>query len=56
MAYKPTAWVDGETPVNAENLNKIEGHIDEIVKLAASCNLSTDEIIEMVRFSLEESK
>ena len=39
-----------------ENLKKIEGHIDEIVKLAASCNLSTDEIIEMVRFSLEESK
>lgn len=39
-----------------ENLKKIEEHIDEIVKLAASCNLSTDEIIEMVRFSLEESK
>ena len=39
-----------------ENLKKIEGHIDEIVKLAASCNLNTDEIIEMVRFSLEESK
>ncbi len=39
-----------------ENLKKIEGHIDEIVKLAASCNLNGDEIIEMVRFSLEESK
>lgn len=39
-----------------ENLKKIEGHIDEIVKLAASCNLSADEIVEMIRFSLEESK
>ena len=39
-----------------ENLKKIEGHIDEIVKLAASCNLNGDEIIEMVRFSLEELK
>ncbi len=39
-----------------ENLKKIENHIDEIAKLATSCNLSTDEIIEMVRFSMEESK
>ncbi len=39
-----------------ENLKKIENHIDEIAKLATSCSLSTDEIIEMVRFSLEESK
>ncbi len=37
-----------------ENLKKIEEHIDEIVKLAASCNLSKKDIIEMVNFSLEE--
>ena len=37
-----------------ENLKKIEEHIDEIVRLAASCNLSTQEIMEMVHFSLEE--
>lgn len=37
-----------------ENLKKIEGHIDEIVRLAASCNLSKQEIMEMVHFSLEE--
>ena len=37
-----------------ENLKKIEEHIDEIVKLAASCNLSKQEIMEMVHFSLEE--
>ncbi len=37
-----------------ENLKKIEDYIDEIVRLAASCNLSKQEIIEMVHFSLEE--
>ena len=37
-----------------ENLKKIEGHIDEIVRLAASCNLSKQEIFEMVHFGLEE--
>lgn len=24
MSYTPTNWIDGETPVNAENLNKLE--------------------------------
>ena len=37
-----------------ENLKKIEEHIDEIVRLAASCNLSKKDIIEMVHFSMEE--
>ena len=37
-----------------EYLKKIEEHIDEIVRLAASCNLSKQEIMEMVHFSLEE--
>ena len=37
-----------------ENLKKIEEHIDEIVRLATSCNLSQKDIIEMVNFSLEE--
>ena len=37
-----------------ENLKKIEEYVDEIVKLAVSCNLSKQEIIEMVNFSLEE--
>lgn len=37
-----------------ENLKKIEEYLDEIVRLAASCNLSKQEIIEMVNFSLEE--
>lgn len=37
-----------------ENLKKIEAHLDEVVRLAAACNLSKQEIMEMVRFSLEE--
>ena len=37
-----------------ENLKKIEEHIDRIVELAASCNLTNEEILAMVRFSMEE--
>lgn len=37
-----------------ENLKKIEAHMDEIVRLAASCSLSKQEIVEMLHFSLEE--
>ncbi len=37
-----------------ENLKKIENHIEEIGKLAASCGLSREDILEMVRFGLEE--
>ena len=37
-----------------ENLRAIEAHIAEIVRLAAECGLSTDDIIEMLRFETEE--
>lgn len=37
-----------------ENLKRIEEHIEQIVLLAASCNLSREDILEMVNFSLEE--
>lgn len=37
-----------------ENLRKIEEHIDEILRLAAVCNLTGEEILDMVRFSMEE--
>ena len=30
MSYIPTTWVDGETPVNAENLNKLEQGVADI--------------------------
>lgn len=39
-----------------ENLRSIEEHIDEIVRLAATCNLTGDEIIEMLRFALKEDE
>ena len=37
-----------------ENLKRIEDHIEQIVQLAAACNLSRQDILEMVNFSLEE--
>ena len=37
-----------------ENLKQIEEHIDEILRLAKSCKLSGNDIIEMVKFALEE--
>lgn len=37
-----------------ENLRAIEAHIAEIVRLASECGLSTDDIIEMLRFETEE--
>ena len=36
-----------------ENLKKIEGHIDEILSLAAACGLSQADILEMIRFAME---
>lgn len=38
-----------------ENLKKIEEHIEQILRLAASCSLSKKEILEMVQFGMEES-
>jgi len=40
--------------IREENLRKIEEHIEEIAKLAASGSISKEDIIEMVRFGLEE--
>lgn len=37
-----------------EYLKRIEDHIEEIVQLAGACNVSAEEILEMVKFSLEE--
>lgn len=37
-----------------ENLKKIEDHIEQIVQLAYSCNISGEEVVEMVKFALEE--
>ena len=40
--------------LSEENLKKIESYIDEIIRLAVSCNLRKEDIIEMINFSLEE--
>lgn len=40
--------------IREENLKKIEAHIDEILQLAQTCNLSSEDIIEMVKFATEE--
>ena len=37
-----------------ETLKKIEQHMDEIVKLAQDCGLSGEEVLAMMKFSLEE--
>ncbi len=42
--------------IREENLKKIEAHIEQIVQLAAACNLSREDILEMVQFSLEEQR
>ena len=39
-----------------ENLKKIEEYIEEITKLAASCNLSKDDVVEMITFGMEEQE
>ena len=43
-------------PIKEANLRKIEEHMDEIAKLAVTCNLGRNDLIEMLDFSLEESK
>lgn len=37
-----------------ENLKKIEGYIERIIQLAATCNLSKNDIIEMINCVTEE--
>ncbi len=37
-----------------ENLKRIEEHLEQIVQLVAACNLSKEEILAMVKFSLED--
>ena len=42
--------------IREENLKKIEEYIDEILKLAPSCNLRKEDIIEMIDFNMEEQE
>lgn len=36
-----------------EHLRQIEEHLEQVVKLAAGCGLSREELEEMIKFSLE---
>ncbi len=42
--------------IREENLKKIEEHMDEIIRLAALLNLSREDVLNMLNFSLEELK
>ena len=37
-----------------ENLKRIEGYLEKAAGLAASCNLTKEDLFEMVRFIMEE--
>ena len=37
-----------------ENLKKIEAHIEEMLRLAGSCNLGRRELLEMIELQMEE--
>ena len=38
-----------------EMLKRVEGHIDEIVKLASCCGVGKDELVQMINFAMEEN-
>lgn len=42
--------------IREENLKKIEEHIEQITRLAASVNLSRSELLAMIDFGMEEMK
>ena len=42
--------------IREENLKKIESHIEQVLALAATCNLSRDDLISMLDFAMEETK
>ena len=39
-----------------ENLRRIEQHAEQIARLAVSCNLTKEEVIEMITFCMEEKE
>lgn len=38
-----------------ESLKKIEAHMEQIVQLAIACNLTKEDLIEMITFSMEDT-
>ncbi|MDD6052087.1 MAG: GntR family transcriptional regulator [Clostridiales bacterium] len=39
-----------------ETLKQVEAHVEEALRLAASCGLNREDILDMVKFILEEEK
>ena len=39
-----------------ENLRRIEQHAEQIARLAVSCNLTKEDVIEMITFCMEEKE
>ncbi len=42
--------------IRETNLKKIEEHIDAIIELAAACEMSGEELLEIIKFALEAEK
>lgn len=42
--------------IRETNLKKIEEHIDAVIELAAACEMSGDELLEIIKFALEAEK
>ena len=42
--------------IREESLRRIEEHIEEIVRIAGNGGISNEDILEMVRFSLEDDR
>lgn len=42
--------------IRETNLKKIEEHIDAIIELAAACEMSGGELLEIIKFALEAEK
>lgn len=42
--------------IREENLKKIEGNLEEVRHLAAACGLTKEELLEMIRFSMEDEQ
>lgn len=42
--------------IRETNLKKIEEHIDAVIELAAACEMSGEELLEIIKFALEAKK
>lgn len=42
--------------IRETNLKKIEEHIDAVIELAAACEMSGGELLEIIKFALEAEK